>query len=253
MTTKLFLHGVPETAAIWHDLIEALDGEATTLSLPGFATDLPAGFDGSMDSYAAWLTEQIVAVDDEVDLVGHDWGGILTARIATVPPANLRSWVTDAPGALRAGFVWHDLAKLWISDAGEDFWSGMIDDPAGSAELLTGFGLTLDHATQIVDGVDQRMVDSILRLYRSSTGLGVDWLITGPATVPGLVVIAADDPLGSVHVNREMAEQLGAGLAVLDSGGHFWPIEAAAAGAAAISGFWATLSSSTGAPDAGDR
>lgn len=244
MTTKLFLHGVPETAAIWTDLIAELGdaGEVRTLSLPGFGTAVPDGFDGSMHSYAAWLADEVDAVGEPVDLVGHDWGGILTARLATRPPAALRSWVTDAPGALREGFVWHDLGRLWQTEgAGEEFWAGLLADRDAAAQLLTGFGLTLDHAAVLVDAADDQMVESILRLYRSSGGLGTDWVVTGPSDRPGLVVGVADDPLASVAVCSEMADRLGADLAVIDRGGHFWPLEAPAEGAAVLRTFWAGL------------
>jgi len=248
VTTKLLLHGVPETAAIWTELIAELsvDGDVRTLSLPGFGTPRPDGFDCSMQAYAAWLTAEVDAAAEEtggpVDLVGHDWGGILTARLAMTPPAGLRSWTTDAPGALREGFVWHDLGLLWRTEgAGEDFWAGLLADRSAAAELLTGFGLTLDHAALLVNAADEQMVDSILRLYRSSDGLGTEWLITGPSERPGLVIGVADDPLGSVHVCEEMATRLGADVAVLDLGGHFWPLEAPAAGAAALAEFWAGL------------
>lgn len=243
MTTKLLLHGVPETAAIWDGVLaELADLDVRTLSLPGFGVDVPTGFDGSMHAYEAWLRAEIEAVGGPVDLVGHDWGGILTARLATEPPAGLRSWATDAPGALREEFVWHDLGQLWITEgAGEEFWDGLLADREAAAQLLTGFGLTLDHAAVLVNAADQRMVGSILKLYRSSAGLGSEWLVTEPSARPGLVVAVADDPLGSVRVCEEMAGRLGAELAVLDHGGHFWPLEAPVAAAAALRAFWVGL------------
>ena len=66
MTTKLLLHGVPETAAIWTELIAELsvDGDVRTLSLPGFGTPRPDGFDCSMQAYAAWLTAEVDAAAD---------------------------------------------------------------------------------------------------------------------------------------------------------------------------------------------
>jgi len=244
VTRKLLVHGVPETAVIWNDLINELGdvGEVRAVSLPGFGADVPDGFDCSMQAYARWLAAEIDAAGEPVDLVGHDWGGILVAQLATNPPAGLRSWATDAPGALRKGFVWHDLGQIWCTEgAGEEFWAGLLADRDAAAEVLSGFGLTIEHALVLVDGADDRMVDSILRLYRSSDGLGTDWLITGPSALPGLVIAVANDPLGSVRVNTEMAEVLGAELAVIDHGGHFWPLEAPAAGAAALREFWERL------------
>lgn len=246
MTVALLLHGVPETAAIWNDLAAELGDDVRALALPGFGCDTPDGFDGSMHAYAQWLTQQVESIAAEtggpVDLVGHDWGGILTARLATMPPVGLRSWATDAPAALREGFRWHDLAQIWLTEgAGERFWADLLADREAAAALLTGFGLSLEHAVELIDAADDRMVDSILRLYRSSGDLGTEWVVTAPSPVPGLVIAVADDPLVSVSANTEMAELLGAQVAILDHGGHFWPYEAPADAAAALQAFWTSL------------
>ena len=45
MTIKLFLHGVPETAAIWRELVPHIEGDVRTLSLPGFGAPVPDGFE----------------------------------------------------------------------------------------------------------------------------------------------------------------------------------------------------------------
>ena len=41
---KVFLHGVPETAAIWDGVRSRVDGDSVALSLPGFGCPRPAGF-----------------------------------------------------------------------------------------------------------------------------------------------------------------------------------------------------------------
>lgn len=243
MTTRLLVHGVPETARIWDGVVAALDGDVRTLPLPGFGNVAPDGFDRTMDAYLDWLLGEIDAVGGPVDLVGHDWGGILTARVATLGPPNLRSWATDAPGSLSPKFEWHDTAKVWITPgAGEDFFAMMLGDLEGSAALLGAFGLGIDNAREMVSHIDQEMVDSILALYRSSDGrLGTAWVADGHTSTPGLVIGSADDPLLSVHVARAMADELGAGLAVLEHGGHFWPVEAADDAAQVLTAFWASL------------
>ena len=46
-TAKLFLHGVPDSPAIWRPLLAALDLGDTPVAvpaLPGFTAPLPAGF-----------------------------------------------------------------------------------------------------------------------------------------------------------------------------------------------------------------
>ena len=63
--TTVFVHGVPETSAIWHDLVAALDRpDVVSLSLPGFGTARPPGFGASMDEYAAWLAAELERIGE---------------------------------------------------------------------------------------------------------------------------------------------------------------------------------------------
>ena len=80
--TAVFVHGVPETPAVWRGLLAALDRpDAVPLSLPGFDRARPDGFGATMDEYAAWLVAQLEDLGEPVDLVGHDWGGGFVVRV----------------------------------------------------------------------------------------------------------------------------------------------------------------------------
>lgn len=246
MTTTLLLHGVPETAAIWvgveNQLTQWRDDPMISLRMPGFGTDAPDGFTCTMDEYLDWLRNEVANVDDEVDLIGHDWGGILVAQLATDPPDNLRSWISDAPGALHEGFKWHDLAVIWRTpDEGEAFWTNLMSDRVMAVEILRGFGISEADARRMFDALDDQMVDAILRLYRSSDGLGSRWLATGPTPKPGMVLAAADDTFGDESLSRHMAERMGARFHLLETGGHFWPLATPSAAADAIGEYLASL------------
>ncbi len=240
--TTFFVHGVPETAAIW-DRVRGLVGrESTALQLPGFAAPRPDDHDGGMEAQLAWLAEQVQAADEPVDIVGHDWGGILVARLATSAPAGLRSWVSDAPGAIDPSFEWHDFAKVWQTPGeGEAFFEGMLASPEGAAAAMTMTGVPEADAPALVEAVDDLMVDSILRLYRSATAVGTEWAAAGPPSVPGLVLVAEGDAFGDVETSRRVAADLGAGFEVVPGGTHFWPLSAPEAGAAALERFWSSL------------
>ena len=81
--TIVFVHGVPDTPAIWRPLIDQLGDaarDAVSLRLPGFGVMAPDGFPATANAYASWLEnklENVVGANGPVDLVGHDWGGIL--------------------------------------------------------------------------------------------------------------------------------------------------------------------------------
>ena len=126
--TAVFVHGVPETPAVWSGLLAALGRpDSVALWLPGFDGVRPEGFGATMDEYAAWLVAQLERLDDPVDLVGHDWGGGFVVRVVSTRPELVRSWVTDAAGVGDPGFEWHDFAKIWQTpQAGEDFWDQQL-------------------------------------------------------------------------------------------------------------------------------
>jgi pimeloyl-ACP methyl ester carboxylesterase len=90
---KVFLHGVPETAAIWDEVRAAIDDDSMAFALPGFGCDRPDGFAATKDAYVDWVVQGLDAIGEPVDLVGHDWGAGLTYRIASAHGDRLRSWV----------------------------------------------------------------------------------------------------------------------------------------------------------------
>lgn len=220
----VLVHGVPETTAVWDLLVPHLSDKVTTLGLPGFGNGRPDGFGSTMDEYASWLEGELAALDGPVDLVGHDWGGILTYRLVTTKPGLIRSWVSDAVGAGEPGFEWHDLGKLWQTPGeGEKFWDDLRADPAAGAELLSAFGVPAAQARIFADALDEEMSDSILKLYRSATNIPGDW---GPGTTPsdpGMVIGADSDPLVSAASSERAAAKAGAQVAILEGAGHWWP------------------------------
>jgi pimeloyl-ACP methyl ester carboxylesterase len=110
----VLVHGVPETPEVWDELRPLLGRESVALSLPGFGTPLPDGVAATKEFYVERLTDALRHVEGPIDLVGHDWGALLTARIATTWAVPLRSWVMDVACIYHPAYVWHDLAH-WPS------------------------------------------------------------------------------------------------------------------------------------------
>ena len=232
--------GVPETTAVWDRLAPLLDGPVITLGLPGFGNRRPVGFGSTMDEYAVWLEAELGALDGPVDLVGHDWGGILTYRLVTTRPGRVRSWVSDAVGAGEPGFKWHDLAKLWQTPGeGEKFWDDLRADRTAAADLLIAFGIPAEQATVFAEAFDEEMSDSILKLYRSATDIPNDWGPGSKPTEPGLVIGADSDPLVSASSSKRAAEKVGAEVTILQGAGHWWPLDSPEPAAEALQKFWA--------------
>ena len=94
-TPTLLLHGVPQTADVWRDLIPQLATDRIVL-----APDLKGlGRSEAREPYdAGTLVAELAAlvlheVDGPVDVVGHDWGGSLAIGLASHRPELVRRLV----------------------------------------------------------------------------------------------------------------------------------------------------------------
>jgi pimeloyl-ACP methyl ester carboxylesterase len=108
----VLVHGVPDTPRLWDGLRSHLTRrDIVTPALPGFASPLPARFDATKEAYVGWLTAEIEALGEPVDLVGHDWGSILAqrtgARLEMFPDSGHWWPLTKAPEVAAA------LESLW--------------------------------------------------------------------------------------------------------------------------------------------
>ena len=247
--TAVFVHGNPETAAIWSPLLAALDHpDAVTLSPPGFGAPVPPGFGATADDYAMWLIAELEAMGRPVDLVGHDWGGGHVLRVAMGRPDLLRSWASDIAGCLAPDYIWHDLAQVWQTpDAGEEALAAMAAlPPSELAAMYQALGMTEEAAQSVAGAVDEHMGACVLALYRSAAQPAMARLGEGLATAaarPGLVIIPADDPYtGGEDRARWAAEQAGAEVVVMPGLGHWWMMQDPEGCAQALQNFWASLS-----------
>lgn len=247
--TLVLVNGNPETAAIWPPLMTELGrGDTVTLSPPGFGAPVPEGFGATYDEYVAWLIAEIEAIGEPVDLVGHDWGGNFTFRLACARPDLLRSWAVDTAGCFAPDFVFDDVpCHLWQTpDAGERAIAAWLAMAVGDrAALNESMGMTPEVARALAEALDEEMGRCILALYRSvpETVLA-EWgrKATSASVRPGLVLVPVEDPhTGGEARHRLMAEKAGASVTVLSEVGHWWMVQDPAAGAAALQHFWDTL------------
>ena len=244
----VFVHGNPETTAVWDPLrAELASGDTIALALPGFGVPAPAGFGATMDEYVIWLVNELETIGEPVDLVGHDWGGGFVLRVASTRPDLIRSWVSDVPGLFADDFVWHDFAKIWQTPgAGEKFYEDqMAASVADQAALYESLGISPPAARSFAEAMSPEMARCILALYRSATlpalrAWGGDVQVA--ATRPGLVVVGAADPFtGGTEKSQRMAGRLGARFEEMAGQGHWWMLGGPAAGARAIEAFWASI------------
>ncbi len=247
----VFVHGNPETAAIWGPLLDRLDRDDTLcLSPPGFGAPVPDGWTATRQEYLDWLASELDTIGEPVDLVGHDWGGGHVIGIALTRADLLRSWCIDVAGILHPDYEWHDMAQLWQTpDVGEETVEAMIALPVEErVATYEGLGMPTDVATRLAEATDEAMGRCILGLYRDAAQprlaeLGRD--LGAAATRPGLVVVAElDHYVGTAAMARDTAERAGANVAFLEGVGHWWMLQNPAAGAAALTDFWQSVEQS---------
>ena len=248
--TVVFVHGNPETAAIWRPLTAAIAArgraDIVALSPPGFGAPVPDGFDPTMDHYADWLVgelEAIRATGTEIDLLGHDWGAGHVYGALARRPDLVRTWAGDIAGVLHRDYVWHDMAQAWQTpDIGEQViasMTGAADDD--KIALFRGLGLPDDLAVELAAGLNDDMGRCILRLYRTGAQPAVGELGARLAAMdlpPGLVIDAELDVYIPSELSNDIARQLGAEVLRLDGRGHWWMVDDIDPVADSLLAFW---------------
>jgi len=246
----VFVHGNPETTAVWEPLLAELAdtrSDLVCLSPPGFGAPLPAGFGATHADYRDWLVEELTAFDEPVDLVGHDVGGGHVVNVVLSRPDLVRSWVSDVLGIYDPGYEWHELARRWQTPGvGEaDVAARFGGTPEERAAVLVERGMSPPVAARIAAGQGEDMGRAVLTLYRTAAAAGrpgLGWELERAAARPGLAILAtADHAVGTDEQRRRAASRAGAQVAVLEGLGHWWMTEDPARGAVVLTDFWATV------------
>ncbi|HEY1180596.1 MAG TPA: alpha/beta hydrolase, partial [Phytomonospora sp.] len=238
----VFVHGHPETAAIWSPLLAELDGPPPVLlSPPGYGAPVPEGFGATVIDYRDWLIAELEALGEPADLVGHDWGGGHVLNTVMTRPDLVRSWVSDVLGVFDADYVWHDYARREQESDGPAV--RFSPDPETRVAAFVRAGMDERVARLIAEGQEEPMAEVAHALYRSAaqpvmSDLGRDLELA--AKRPGLSLLATEDHyVGTVEQRRRAADRAGATTVTLDGLGHWWMVEDPAVGASVLEEFWA--------------
>ena len=245
----LFVHGNPETSAVWGPLLGQLDrDDVVCLSPPGFGAPIPRGFEPTMPAYRDWLIARLEAFRHPVDLVGHDWGGGHVLNVAMARPDLIRSWVSDAAGLLDPEYQWHPLARIWQTPGdGEQLVEKMFTAPLDQrVTAMLDLGIASPVAERLAAGQDEQMGRAILALYRSAEKPALAAAarhVNTAAARPDLVISPmGDGTSGSEQSRRRVAKLGGAKVAVLAGVGHWWMVQEPPQGARTLAEFWSRLS-----------
>ena len=246
--TKVFVHGNPETSAIWSPLLEHLADRRITdvicLSPPGFGAPVPHGFGATRREYVEWLAAELKAIGGDIDLVGHDWGAGHVFGVLEAYPGIVRTWATDCAGLLHRDYVWHEAAQGWQTPGtGEQMMHGLVgmDDDAFVA-AFGALGFTETVAREMKLGINNDMADCVVRLYRDAAQpvmrlLGERFVQARPRR--GLVIIAENDHYAGPHeTHEEIARLVDAKVSRLEGCGHWWMVEKPLEAARMLASHW---------------
>lgn len=245
--TKAFVHGNPETAAIWGPLIRSLEGrgvsDVVTLSPPGFGAPAPAGWHATPTGYVEWLADAVRALPEPVDMVGHDWGAGHVMGLVASHPELVRSWAVDIAGLLHPDYEWHDMAQVWQTPGdGEVAIEAMIGLGAEErTEAYLGLGIPEDIARDLAGAANADMGRCILELYRAGAQPALRELADRLAEAerpPGLVIDAADDAYVSTELAAPVAERFGMEVVHLAGQHHWWMVQDPEPAADGLVDFW---------------
>ena len=239
----VFVHGVPDTPALWEPLIAALGlkpGEWLAPALPGFGRAVPAGFTCTKDAYADWLIAELEKLNGPVHLVGHDWGALLVLRAASLRRDLVSSWsVTNA--VIDPEYRGHQNARIWATPILGELSMLAIRNKARIETAFVAGGMPTALAKQEVPHIDKTMRQSILKLYRSADGLRFKgpW-VDDLAKLPrhGQVFWGANDAFVQLSVAERFARKWDIPLHVEQGAGHWACYERAAEFAAVLRTHW---------------
>lgn len=245
---RVFVHGNPETSALWRPLFQELESRGLdglhAISPPGFGAPVAEAFEPTRIGYRDWLIGELEAFGGDVDLVGHDWGAGHVYALLAERPDLLRSWAADCAGLVHPDYVWHDAAQAWQTPGvGEQAVEAMFATPVEQrATAWTALGIRADIAREIAGDQNDAMGRCLLALYRSAAQPAMQALGERLRTTeqrPGLVLIPTLDPYaGTPEMAEAVARSLGAATVRLEGQGHWWMFAGAATAADALAEHW---------------
>ncbi len=241
----LFLHGNPDTCALWDGVVAHMAGRYRCLAadLPGFGqSGMPRDFDCSLDGWSAWVQALTLALGltEPIHLVVHDFGGLFGIAWAVQHPERLRR-LAILNTMFFPDYRWHVLARIFrtpllgeLIQASSTRWGVVGEMRRGSR------GLPEAYARQAYDAMTPLMKRTVLRLYRAADPEQfVAWqpgLEALMARVPTLVLWGDRDP----YINKRFAERFHASqVHHFPDHGHWLPVEDPDAVAARLLAFFA--------------
>ena len=228
----LFLHGNPDSADTWHEVIARLEPHfrCIAIDLPGFArSKAPAGFDCSIDNLGRFIASLLesLAIDAPVNLVSHDFGGAFAMAFACAHPQKVRRIVTINHPFFVADYRWHAWARIWRAPVIGELSMLAMSWPVFYWSVKRGSRkLGHEQISKMYSYLTPETKRMVLRLYRAAgTAVFAQWerrMLAATAKIPALVLWGEHDP----YIPAWVAERFGATRVTRFPGsGHWTPAE----------------------------
>ena len=228
----LFLHGVPNTAEMWSDVIAHLSADYRCLApdLPGFGRSIaPKNFDCSLENRADFINDLLEAtgINVPLHLVVHDHGGPYGLAWAVKYPEKVKRIVITNT-LFHSDYRWHMWARTWRTPLVGELSMAIANWPLFLWELRRGSRkLTREQIRHTYAFISPMMKRMVLRLYRATDpevfSGWEDALLQLTARVPTLVLWGDHDP----YIAKHFAERFGAQTVQhFPDCGHWLPNEA---------------------------
>ena len=241
----LCLHGYPDTAHTWDDLLPVLAAAGYRAVAPWMRGYPPTSIPADGDCLALTLAEDASALItalgyDSAIVIGHDWGALAAYAVANLAPEKVSKLVTIAiphPGGLVPGprtlwslrhFFFYALPWLPERHLRRDGWAGVR---AICTRWSPSWTIPDDEFAQVVEAFEAPGgLAGALRYYRSfirralwPRGLKTAALLQRKTSMPALALAGGDDPALFVRdFESARAAYLGAySVVVVDGTGHF--------------------------------
>ncbi len=233
----LFIHGAPDSSAMWSSVIEQLPTGYRYLApdLPGFGKSTVAkAFDWSIVNRGHWVADLLdsMGISEPVILIGHDDGGGFVAPFAVQHPDQVRKLVLQNT-LFHADYRWHSLAKVMRTPLIGEFANYWLPFPITLPFLVSNMksnspGLSTTYIAALQKTLTRETGRAMLKLYRASDPSEFKgWeekLNALIATKPTLVLWGAHDHYIPLWVAKRW-EKCGAKLVMFPDGGHWLAIE----------------------------
>ena len=174
----LFLHGNPDSADLWDDIIATLPQQGYRYlapDMPGFGrSHAPRDFDFSLDNRGKWVADLLTALNitEPIILVVHDHGGPFGITFAIENPQQVAGIVL-LNTLYNRDYVWHPMGKIWRTPViGEIMaWLQVLPTAISVSYPYMKWGspkITLGQVWSLQKYFRPAMTRHMIRLYRAS-------------------------------------------------------------------------------------